>query len=483
MTKTVYDIIGIGIGPFNLGMAALTDPIESLKCLFFDQNKEFNWHPGMMLDNARLQVPFYADLVTLADPCSRFSFMSFLKAKQRMFRFAILEDNFITRREYNEYCQWVAGQLSSLQFGYRCEAVRFDASENIYAVHVRDVVTQMGYVHYCKHLVIGVGMVSAVPECVSSLLTSTSSPHKEERRIQSDVDPIIIHSSDYLYFKERLLTKKSVAIIGSGQSAAEIFYDLLTASPLTLSTGGEGERSLNWFTRTERFMPMDYSKFALEMTSPDYIKHFYSLSAEKKKSILHSQDTLFKGINFSLIEDIYRELHQQWNYNTVNFPALYPNSELTGINIADDRSIKMSFYHGECNRPFDHVAEAVILATGYRYEIPAFLDPIKELILLTADSSTLRQTQDKLSSGQAQYQVNEDYSIDEGHSIFVQNAELHSHGFNAPDLGMGPYRNASILNSILGYECFVMERDVCFQKFGVPEPSPLPLSQRERVET
>ena len=94
-----YDILAIGIGPFNLGLAALTSTIQNLRCLFIDENKEFNWHPGLLLDNARLQVPFYADLVTLADPCNRFGYLAFLKDKQRLFRFAIQENNFIYRKD------------------------------------------------------------------------------------------------------------------------------------------------------------------------------------------------------------------------------------------------------------------------------------------------------------------------------------------------------------------------------------------------
>jgi lysine N6-hydroxylase len=106
-TQKVYDIIGIGVGPFNLGLAALCSTIPELNCLFIDQNESFNWHPGMMPASSRLQVPFYADLVTLADPCNKFSYMCFLKAKKRMFRFAIQENYFIKRSEYNEYCRWV----------------------------------------------------------------------------------------------------------------------------------------------------------------------------------------------------------------------------------------------------------------------------------------------------------------------------------------------------------------------------------------
>jgi len=75
----IYDVIGIGIGPFNLGLAALCADIPGLDSIFFDQSPEFNWHPGMMLSSARLQVPFYADLVTIVNPRSKFTYLNFLK--------------------------------------------------------------------------------------------------------------------------------------------------------------------------------------------------------------------------------------------------------------------------------------------------------------------------------------------------------------------------------------------------------------------
>jgi lysine N6-hydroxylase len=439
--KPIYDIIGIGIGPFNLGMAALTDSIPELNCLFIEQNKEFNWHPGMMLDNARLQVPFYADLVTLADPCSRYSFLAFLKAKQRMFRFAILENNFITRKEYNEYCRWVAGQLACLQFGFRCEAIRYDDTDKIYAVYVRDVSTQMGYVHYCKKLVMGVGSVPYVPECAKSLAVA-----------RDDKGPLVFHSSDYLNFKELLLTKKAVAIIGSGQSAAEIFYDLLTAPPTPLLWRGEME--LKWFTRNDSFYPMDYSRFTLEKTSPDYIEHFYSLDPETKKRLLPFQDKYYKGINSSLIDDIYNQLYQLSLSSTSPHIALHSNCELKELIRSSEAGISLVFYHSQPWQSFTTDAEAVTLATGYQNKVPEFIQPVKERIQWNLNGS---------------YQVNRNYSIDESNTIFIQNAELHTHGFSAPDLGMGPYRNAIILNSILGYERFQMENGVAFQKFGIPD--------------
>ena len=46
-------------------------------------------------------------------------------------------------------------------------------------------------------------------------------------------------------------------------------------------------------------------------------------------------------------------------------------------------------------------------------------------------------------------------------TLFVQNAELHSHGVGAPDLGLGAHRNAMIVNALCGREVYaVRERNV-----------------------
>lgn len=104
--KKIYGIIGIGIGPFNLGLAALAHQIENIEAIFFDQSPSFNWHPGLLLKDARQQVPFLADLVTLVNPRSPFSFLSFLHETQSMLRFGIRENYFPSRQQYNAYCRW-----------------------------------------------------------------------------------------------------------------------------------------------------------------------------------------------------------------------------------------------------------------------------------------------------------------------------------------------------------------------------------------
>ena len=57
------DIIGVGIGAFNLSLAALLQKSKA-EYKFFDQKKEFGWHKGMLLENAKLQVHFLKDLAS-----------------------------------------------------------------------------------------------------------------------------------------------------------------------------------------------------------------------------------------------------------------------------------------------------------------------------------------------------------------------------------------------------------------------------------
>jgi lysine N6-hydroxylase len=67
----VRDVVGIGLGPFNLGLAALLDGApEDVDAAFLERDAEFAWHEGMLIEGTTLEVPFLADLVTLADPTS-----------------------------------------------------------------------------------------------------------------------------------------------------------------------------------------------------------------------------------------------------------------------------------------------------------------------------------------------------------------------------------------------------------------------------
>ena len=99
----VIDFIAIGLGPFNLSLACLADPIRDLRGIFLERNEHFDWHPGMLIDDCTLQNPFLADLVSLADPKSKFSFLNYCKQEGKLYAYYIRERFYLSRAEFVEF--------------------------------------------------------------------------------------------------------------------------------------------------------------------------------------------------------------------------------------------------------------------------------------------------------------------------------------------------------------------------------------------
>lgn len=431
--ESVFDIIGIGIGPFNLGLAALLDSVPELDAVFFEKKQEFDWHPGMLIEGTTLQVPFLADLVSMADVKSRFSFLNYLQEHKRLYHFYFLENFKIPRKEYNHYCRWTADQLEACRFGKEViDVALFELNgEFLYEVHVRDTGTEAVERYFSKHLVIGTGTQPFVPEHLRSKLGNT-----------------VFHSSQYLEKKHYCLGAKSVTVIGSGQSAAEVFYDLVKEQ-------SKFGFKLSWFTRSKGFFPMEYSKLGLEYFSPDYIHFFYNLPQDKKDEILPEQDLLYKGISAKTIADIYDLLYER------SVAEEMPDVQLQSMTEVLDIEERKGAWSLRClqwikEEAFEHSSDVVILGTGYRPGIPGFLSGIKNLICW---------------DDRGRYQVTRDYRlkthINTPNAIFVQNGELHTHGVGAPDLGLGAYRNSVIINYLAGREVYPVHEKNVFQTFGL----------------
>jgi lysine N6-hydroxylase len=430
----VYDFAGIGVGPFNLGLAALTEPVKGLDAVFLERRDSFDWHPGMMLEPAHLQVPFMADLVTLADPTSPYSFLNFLKQTGRLYRFYIRENFYPLRAEYNQYCQWVAGQLDSVRFGTDVLEVTYD--DGLYTLSVDGPAG--AEVLRARRLVLGTGTSPYVPAACSVIV---------------DGGGLVLHNADYLSRKSELQKQRSITIVGSGQSAAEIYHELLQE----IDVHGY---QLNWVTRSGRFFPLEYTKLTLEMTSPEYVDYFHGLPQDQRDGLIKSQKNLHKGINSELIDAIYDLLYAKSLSGIVD-TRLLTHSALTGA-FWDPASGShtLQLRHEEQGADYSLDTEAVVLATGYGYREPEFLAGVQ--CRIARDS-------------RGRFAVERNYSTGvEPGEIFVQNAELHTHGFVTPDLGMAAYRNSCILREICGREVYPVEQSIAFQQFGVPDQPEFP---------
>lgn len=414
-----HDFVGIGLGPFNLGLACLTEPIDELDGVFLESKPDFEWHAGMFLDGAHLQTPFMSDLVTLADPTSPYSFLNYLKEKGRLYSFYIRENFYPLRVEYDDYCRWAANKLSSVRFSTTVANVTYE--DDLYVV-----TTEAGEVFRARHLVLGTGTSPHYPEAV--------------RGLGGD----FFHNSRYMQNKAELQKKDSITIVGSGQSAAEIYYDLLAEIDVY------GYR-LNWVTRSPRFFPLEYTKLTLEMTSPEYIDYFRELPEATRYRLTAQQKGLFKGIDGDLINEIFDLLYQK-NLGGPVPTRLLTNSALNSATY-ENGTYTLSFRQEEQEKDYDLHTQGLVLATGYKYAEPEFLTPVKDR--LRYDS-------------QGNFDVARNYSIDStGRGVFLQNAGVHTHSITSPDLGMGAYRNAYIIRELLGSEYYPVEKTIAFQEFSV----------------
>ncbi|MFE9643609.1 lysine N(6)-hydroxylase/L-ornithine N(5)-oxygenase family protein [Streptomyces sp. NPDC006365] len=418
-SEKTYDFIGIGLGPFNLGLACLTEPVTELDGVFLESKPDFEWHSGMFLDGAHLQTPFMSDLVTLADPTSPYSFLNYLKSSGRLYAFYIRENFYPLRVEYDDYCRWAAGQLSSIRFNTTVTEVTY--VDDVYVVR-----TEAGETYRARHLVLGTGTPPYIPEACQGLGGD------------------FIHNSRYRQHKQELQAKKSITLVGSGQSAAEIYYDLLSEIDV------HGYR-LNWVTRSPRFFPLEYTKLTLEMTSPEYIDYFHALPERTRYRLQSEHKGLFKGIDGELINEIFDLLYRK-NLGGPVPTRLLTNSSLNSVSHENGTYI-LGLRQEEQEKDYELLSEGLILATGYKYAEPEFLKPVRDRIRYDEHGN---------------HDVARNYAIDTtGRGIFLQNAGVHTHSITSPDLGMGAYRNAYIIRELLGTEYYPVEKTIAFQEFAV----------------
>ncbi|MEV4972917.1 lysine N(6)-hydroxylase/L-ornithine N(5)-oxygenase family protein [Streptomyces scopuliridis] len=435
------DLVGVGIGPFNLSLAALADGIRGgLATTFFDQNPVFRWHPGLLIEGASLQVPFLADLVTLANPASPWSFLSYLRARDRLFPFYFAERFHIQRAEYDAYCRWVSEQLPGLHFGHQVDAVRWNPERDLFEVDFTQLdqdgeVEALGRAH-ARHIALGIGTEPYIPDPLRPLVEAPAAP--------------VIHSSDYLDHRDRLLAAGHITVIGSGQSGAEIFLDLLRARP----TGAE---RIHWLARTEAFAPMEYSKLGLEQFTPDYTRYFHALPEHVRDDLIPRQWQLHKGIDADTIAAIHDELYRRTLHGGWPDAVLTPGVSVRTAGRVAMTKIELHLEHAQQASRSRLTTDAVVLATGYR-ERPL------DRILAGLDPYMRRD-----SSGRPRIDQHHRITLDPGvtGSVYVQNGERHTHGVGAPDLGLAAWRSATILNHLTGKESYPLPRRTAFTSFGL----------------
>ncbi|MHA6195953.1 putative histamine N-monooxygenase [Pseudomonas wadenswilerensis] len=431
------DIAGIGIGPFNLGLAALLASHPGVSGLFLDRKTEFRWHEGLILPGTTLQVPFLADLVTMADPTHPLSYLNYLHQHERLYQFYWYDNFQVPRREYDHYCRWASQQLPTCHFGEEVCDVSYDASAERFLIESQSLSGFKRH-YYSKHLSVGVGTSPILPRWAQ---VKSSAP--------------ILHSAEFAKRQAQLVQCQQVTVIGSGQSAAECVLALFNElTPERVAAGA----SIRWITRSQGFHPMEYSKLGQECFTPSYMEYFHSLPRERRREIVAGQGLLYKGISFSTIAQVYDLIYERSIGGTDPGLTLLSNCEVERVEDVGGR-LRVHYRHRELERSSAFDSDAIVAATGYGHAWPQWFERLKGSVLEVDE--------------QGDCIVQEDFTArrcDQGVGrVFVQNAEIFQHGVGSPDLGVAASRNATIVNQLLGRPHYRLPKRSAFQRYGMHE--------------
>ena len=162
--------------------------------------------------------------------------------------------------------------------------------------------------------------------------------------------------------------------------------------------------------------------------------------------------------------EIYDTLYERQLDTSLPQPVLQGGVALCDIQPntgAGEHKYRLELRHNEEGSVFGDSADFVMLGTGYAHRLPECTENLVPT-LQTDSQGRSEVTRDYRAKPLAE-SAN---GAEAAGQIIIQNGEIHSHGIGAPDLGLGAYRSAMLVNQLLGREVYKIRRKNVFQAFG-----------------
>jgi L-ornithine N5-monooxygenase len=366
--ETIVDILGVGFGPANLALAvALAEAPGQARpnALFIEQKNQFTWHPGMLLEGSRAQVPFFKDLATMRNPTSRFSYLNWLHERGLLFQFVASRDFTPMRSELDAYYRWAAGHFTDqVRYGQSVVALRPGTAGpggriQLIRAELADVATGELTTVLTRAAVLAPGGTPDIPDCAAGI--------RGDR---------VFHTSGFAEalagYPDRSRPYRFV-VVGSGQSAGDTTRYLLDEYP---------QASVEWVFRGFAPRPLDESPFVNELFDPDARALLLALTQEQRDA-LHTEHHYanYSAVDHSLLVELYRRRFSDAVLGRERL-RLTPFQELVGLDANWARAtctLRDRITGAVTTRP----ADGVVLATGYR-RTPALLDGLAPYLERTA---------------------------------------------------------------------------------------------------
>ncbi|KAJ3052444.1 hypothetical protein HK097_006265 [Rhizophlyctis rosea] len=474
---------GVIPAPANLPTARKVDASgKPLRVRFIEKQTSFSWHGGMLVDDARMRISFVKDLATLRDPTSPFTFLNFSKAMGRLSAFLNLGTFYPYRVEYNEYLQWASKHFDHVaSYGERVCEVRPITTpsqpKTVNEVEIISVRTDGTTVtRTAKNVIMAVGGQPAYPTwCISSLLPQTGPNPSPLTIAQAITNSPYVHTADYQYRVTTTLPDPTkpyrIAVIGAGQSAAEVFNDLMKRYP---------NSQAHLVFRNSALRPADDSPFVNEIFDPPSVNVFYGMTPEgRQRALNRDRGTNYAVVNMDLIENIYGTMYKQL------LPA-YPfqhdvlhSHDVVGAKINEDGSITLQYKMLAADRTrsvgtlYELTYDAVFLGTGYEHG--AHLDILKPMEEYLVKSNVYEG-----------YEIGRDYKVETkegcGVGVWLQGACQDSHGLSDTLLSVISVRSEEVYQSLTKHMADHQSSEInCSAE--IDEVSRLPTPQQESFKS
>ncbi|ATY11283.1 L-lysine 6-monooxygenase [Amycolatopsis sp. AA4] len=406
-TPPEFDLVGVGFGPSNLALAIAVaehngTSAAPVTAQFLERQPAFGWHRGMLLDDATMQVSFLKDLVTMRNPASRFSFLSYLHEHGRLVDFINHKTFFPLRVEFHDYLEWAAAKVSG-QVAYGSEAVSVRSTGDCFEVR-----TGHGEVRRARNLVFGTGLRPNVP---------------------AGIEPSdrVWHNADLLRRIGSVRAPGRCVVIGAGQSAAETTAFLHERFP--------DAEICSVFARYG-YSPSDDSSFANRIFDPEGVDAYYSAPEDVKQRLMdYHGNTNYSAVDVELIDDLYRRVYRE---TVKGRQRLRIFNMSRPVEIVEDERVRVTVESLATGEKTVLDADLLVCATGYRPADPS--DLLGEL-----GAQCRRDEHGRL-------RVERDYRLvapDLPGAIYVQGGTEHTHGITSSLLSNTAVRVGEILASIL----------------------------------
>ncbi|MBF9267086.1 lysine N(6)-hydroxylase/L-ornithine N(5)-oxygenase family protein, partial [Paracidovorax cattleyae] len=408
----IHDLIGIGFGPSNVGLAIALEEHRGAhgrapQAFFIERQPSFAWHPHMLLDHAHMQISFLKDLATLRNPQSRFTFLNYLHEQGRLQDFINLKSFYPSRHEFNDYLGWAARQFEG-QCAYGEEVFEVlpepgpDGVVEQLRVRSRNAAGRVQE-RLARNLIVGVGGTARIPEVFRGL----------------HGDPRVFHSSTYLRDIARQGAARSIALIGAGQSAAEIFMDL---------QGRAHAPEVDWAMRARAIRPSDDSPFVNEIFNADFTDYMFGRSGPERESLLREYaHTNYAVADLELIQQVFKTFYEQRVTGGRRLRMLRQHEVRAAR--ADASGVYFTFHDRESGEESTVRYDAAVLATGY--ERAAHRDVLAPLAPYLGDFTVDRHYRVQTAPGFRP-------------AIFLQGACESSHGLSDTLLSVTAVRTGEI---------------------------------------